>query len=398
MSATEIDQRRVSPFPLFASGFRCFFLGAALLAFAMVVIWFLFYSGQAVVRFYYFPPVIWHQHEMVFGYSGAVIAGFLLTAVSNWTGQPTLQGWPLSGLFCLWLAAHILPFFAVSPGELIAVLNIAFFLALAVSIAKPLILAGNTRNLFVVIIVALLALCNILVHAQLLGVIDTGAHLGIRIAFYVQLLLIIVFAGRVFPMFSSRGVAKPYKPLSNRSLELVAVISFICFAASNLLPVPAWLQALVVIATVIIHSLRVAGWFNLQIFAVPLVWVLHVGYYFLILGMLLTGIADFFPQTRVPGLHALLIGGLGLITIGMMARVSLGHTGRNIKQPPHGLNAIFIAIALAAIIRVGLPLANAQYYLAAIKLSGWMWSVAFLAFTLIYLTYWLTPRVDGKPG
>ena len=147
-----------------------------------------------------------------------------------------------------------------------------------------------------------------------------------------------------------------------------------------------------------LHSLRVGAWFNLKIFSVPLVWVLHVGYYFLIVGIVLMGTSVYFPETRSAGLHAMLAGGLGLITIGMMARVSLGHTGRNIHQPPKLISAIFILIVLAIFIRVFIPLIDNQAYLMAIKASAFLWASGFIMFIVLYISILVSPRVDGASG
>ena len=395
---TQLVETPTPSFALFAKGFRCFFLGATLLAAATVGIWFLVYSGKYPAGFHYYPAPIWHQHEMVFGYAGAVIAGFLLTAVSNWTGRETLRGLPLAGLFLIWLAAHGLPFAGGVSGWLIATLNIFFFIALAVAIAVPLVAAANYRNLFMVVIITIFAVCNAIVHAQLLGITDTGANKVIEITLYLQLLLIVIIAGRVFPMFSAGGVAVPYEPIRMPWLETAAISSFMFFALVMLVPSPKELKLFATLLAALVHLLRVAGWHNPQIYAVPLVWVLHVGYYFLVAGILLTGISSYFHETRVPGLHAMLIGCLGLITVGMMARVSLGHSGRNIHRPPRILILIFAGIAGAAFVRSVLPIIGLEYYLAAIRISAVLWVSSFTVFAVVYLRTWVAPRIDGKPG
>ena len=396
MSTT--DNKSAKQFALFEKGFRCFFLGAALLATSSIVIWFSFLTGSVSQIFRYYPPLIWHMHEMIFGYTGAVIAGFLLTAASNWTGLETLRGKPLICLFVVWLAAHILPLAVITPGWLIAILNVGLFMVLAVAIAIPIVASGNTRNLFVVGILIILAICNALVHAQLLGVGEQVAHIALSVALYLQLLLIIIIAGRIFPMFSAGGVAIAYQPIQKKWLEVASIVSFILFALGELISLPALPQLGLALLAVCFNSLRLVGWFNWQILTVPLVWVLHVGYYFLIIGILLTGLSGYYPQTQTPGLHAMLIGGLGLITIGMMARVSLGHTGRNIHQPPRGMSIIFIGIIFAVFFRVLVPLAFPEYYLLAIKISGLSWALTFFAFTILFAPYLIKPRVDGEPG
>lgn len=390
---------------LFATGFRLFFLGAAVLSGAAIVVWALVFLGKAPAASpSYFPPLIWHMHEMVYGYIGAVIAGFLLTAVNNWTGLITLRGWPLALLFVIWLGARCLPFLGEWVGWSVALLNLLFFIYLAVAIAIPILQTGNKRNLFVVVIVAILAITNGVLHAGLLGLSSlSGGTVALSIAYYLELLLTIIIAGRVFPMFSDNGLNGIYSPTRIQSLEIASVLSFIAFAvlsiihqASNAVSPTALLTLSAL--TAVLHSVRVTCWFHWRIFTKPLIWVLHVGYYFLIAGILLIGASAYYPQTQVLGLHAMLSGGLGLITVGMMARVSLGHTGRDIHKPPKLLSMVFFLIALAALTRVLLPLINPQYYLAAIKVSTVFWGSGFVLFLILYTPVLFLKRIDGAPG
>jgi len=389
----------------FSKGFRPFFLSAACLAAVAIVYWTLLFSGQVpATSLAYFPALTWHMHEMVYGYVGAVIAGFLLTAVNNWTGRTTLEGWPLAMLLLIWLGARILPFLGDGYGWYVAFCNAAFFVYLAISIALPIVASGNYRNLFVVVIVSILAISNILLHADLLGVGDAQiAVLAIPIAFYLQLLLIIIIAGRVFPMFSANGLNGIYSPKKWLWLEIASVISFASFAVLDITfrygaTVSNHLVFAAALAVAIIHSARVAAWFHWRIATKPLIWVLHVGYYFLIIGVVLVGLSAYYSQMRVPGLHAILVGGVGLITVGMMARVSLGHTARDLNNPTKLITAVFVLILLAAVVRVFLPLASPDFYLTAIRLAGYLWGAAFLLFVSYFSIVLLSPRIDGVRG
>lgn len=394
---------------VFATGFRIFFLAAVSLAGMAVAYWGLMFIGvlPSSMFVHYFPPLIWHMHEMVFGYIGAVIAGFLLTAVTNWTGLTTLRGWPLAILFFIWFGARCLPFFSGDDigllGWFTALLNVLFFIYLAVAIAIPILKSGNSRNLFVVAIILALAMTNFLVHAQLHGLTNAGLKATISLAFYLELFLTIIIAGRVFPMFSAGGLQGAYSPKKYQWLEALSVLSFVGFAGLNIASefnltiTPAVLLS-VSIVTAVLHILRVAAWFHWRIFSVPLVWVLHVGYYFLIAGIVLIGLSGYFPETRSSGLHSILAGGLGLITLGMMARVSLGHTGRNIHEPHKSISIVFILITLAVLIRAFIPLINSQLYLIAIKTSAFLWCSSFIVFLALYTPLLISARVDGEPG
>lgn len=395
----------------FTTGFRPFFIAAASLSGLAISYWLLLFLGIVpATDLNYYPPLIWHMHEMVYGYAGAVIAGFLLTAVSNWTGLATLRGWPLAILFTIWLGARCLPFLGTDFVWLVALLNPLFFIYLGLGIAIPIIKSGNNRNLFVVVITVILAISNAALHANLLGLFNSPsfnslmiANTAIAIAFYLQLLLIIIIAGRVFPMFSANGLGGIYSPKKYKWLEVACVLSFLMFAIANIIdqsgqklaPSILLLFAMLVVA---LHSLRVAGWFHWRIWTKSLVWVLHAGYYFLITGALLIGISAYYPEARVPGLHAMLAGGLGLITIGMMARVSLGHTGRDIQHPNKLISLVFILVAIAALVRVFLPLVSPKLYLLSLKISGALWGIGFLLFLVLFFRALVTRRVDGAGG
>jgi uncharacterized protein involved in response to NO len=408
--------QQISDSTLFAAGFRPFFIAAASLSGLAVSYWLLLFLGIVpVTELNYYPPLIWHMHEMVYGYTGAVIAGFLLTAVSVWTGLVTLRGWSLAILLAIWFGARCLPFLGTDFVWLVALLNPLFFIYLGFGIAIPIIKSGNNRNLFIVVITLVLAISNASLHANLLGFFNnstlgsTGsdslviANAAIASAFYLQLLLIIIIAGRVFPMFSANGLRGVYSPKQYQWLEIACVLSFLIFAIANIIdqsgqklaPSILLICALLVVA---LHSLRVAGWFHWRIWTKPLIWVLHAGYYFLIVGVLLTGLSAYYPEARVPGLHSMLAGGLGLITLGMMVRVSIGHTGRDIQQPNRMISLVFILVAIAALIRVFLPLVDTERYLLAIKFSGVLWGVGFLLFLALYFSALITRRVDGAPG
>ncbi|NVK21782.1 MAG: NnrS family protein [Kangiellaceae bacterium] len=388
-------------FALFELGFRPFFLLSALLAAFFVVGWGLFYSGSSagniITNVNYYPSLMWHSHEMVFGYTSAVIAGFVLTAVTNWTGQMTIKNTALAVLVLLWLLARILPF-VTNSGWLIASTDLLFYPYLSIAVAKPIIQTGNKRNLFIIAILTFVGLANLLVHLQLLNLFSDTAKSGLYFGLYIQLLLIVIFAGRVFPFFTGRGVKVPFEPRKEQWLEVSSIASFALFAASDLLHLPSTLILVLGISAVLLNCWRLVGWYNHQIWKVPLLWVLHLGYLFLILGILLKAMGTVWPALTFPALHAMTVGGLGMITLGMMARVSLGHTGRSIHQPPKSISWMFILVALACLIRVFVPLAFSQYYVTAILVSSILWSLAFLWFAVIYTPYWIKPRVDGLPG
>ncbi len=391
-------------FALFALGFRPFFLGAGLIAALSIIGWMFFYSGTlSDSRLHYYSALTWHTHEMIFGYTLAVITGFLLTAVTNWTGRMTVQNGLLVGLFVLWVLARIAPFLT-SNAWVIAGLDLLFYPYLIIAVTIPIIQSNSRRNFFIILVLLVLGFANLLMHLDLLGITENTLRLGQYLGLYVELLLIVIIAGRVFPFFTGKGVKIPFTPKKPFWLEAACIISFIAYAgldiATNFMPQDlSLLFLLVTLITVALHSLRIRNWYSKQIWSVPLLWVLHVGYYFLILGLLLKGVGSYYYAPLIlPALHAMTIGGLGLITLGMMARVSLGHTGRNIHQPPKAVVSMFLLIVLATLIRVIIPVVASNYYILAMVLSALLWSIAFLLFTLVYYPILIRARIDGKPG
>lgn len=382
---------------LWALGFRPFFLGAGMLAWLFLLLWTMVYSrGEALVN-YYGAGMFWHGHEMIFGYTVAVIAGFLLTAVRNWTGRDTAHGTGLFWLVLLWLAGRIAPLLdAWLPGSVIALLDLAFLPALVATLLPPLRASQQPHNLRLLVVLALLAVANLLVHLQALGVTQASAQVGLYGAVYLIVLLIAVIVGRVLPFFTERGIAgaQPHQwPwLERATLALTALLALVLpWQSAN-----RWLGSLCLLAAVL-HALRAAAWIDRRMWAIPILWVLHVGYAWVAVGFALTGLAAWGMGTPLLALHAFTVGAVGTLTLGMMARVALGHTGRDMRAEPL-VTWSFILLTLAAATRVLLPVFVPQWYAAGVMISGVGWSLAFVLFVLVYAPILAQPRVDGRPG
>lgn len=383
-------------YPLFALGFRAFFALAGLAALILIVFWNAMFKGTLTAE-HYFSNNYWHAHEMLLGYAVAVIAGFLLTAVKNWTGKPTITGDPLAGLCLLWLYGRILPFYAgVLPDALIALIDFSFLPALAYQVSKPIIEAKQYRNLFFIGLLLLLALGNGLIHVEMLGLLDNTATTGIQLAVATIIILILIIAGRVFPFFTERGIPGTLI-IKNPLLDSLSVASAVIVFTLQLFGVSGTLLALAAIAAVAVNSLRLAGWYVQRVIYVPLLWVLYAGYGWIILGFLLTVLSAYSVVLPSLALHAFTLGGIGVLTLGMMARVSLGHTGRAMKAS----NAIAIAFALiniAALFRVLLPIAMPGWYENLIYVSTLSWLAAFSLFVFVYAPILTRARIDGQEG
>ncbi len=382
--------------PLFALGFRAFFYLAGLSALALIALWRTIYNGAFPIDNYY-PANYWHAHEMLLGYTAAVIAGFLLTAVKNWTGQATVSGDGLAGLCLLWLYGRIVPFYSgLIPDSVIALLDFAFLPALAYQVFKPVMRAGHYQSFMFVAFILLMAFGNALIHLQILGMAENSARWGIQLTLAVIVLLILVIAGRVFPFFTERALSGTLA-LRSPLLDGLSILSATVVFILDLLSVsPLWL-AMAAILAVICNSLRVVNWLDQRVWYVPLLWILYTGYGWIILGFALLALSSYNVVLPSLALHAFTIGGIGVLTLGMMARVSLGHTGRALRVS--GFIALaFVLINLAVFFRIFLPVAYPGWYSNAVYISTGLWLAAFSLFVFIYAPILMQPRADGKPG
>jgi uncharacterized protein involved in response to NO len=383
-------------YPLFALGFRAFFIMAGLAALILIVFWNALFNGT-LTTVHYFPDSYWHAHEMLLGYSVAVIAGFLLTAVKNWTGKPTITGDQLATLCLLWLYGRILPFYAgLLPDTLIALVDFAFVPALAYQVSKPIIEAKQYKNLFFIGLLMLLAIGNGLIHAEILGLQENSAAAGIQLVVATIIILILIIAGRVFPFFTERGIPGTLI-IKNPILDNASVASAVIVFALQIVGVSGTLLALAASITVAVNIARLSGWYVQRIRYVPLLWVLYLGYVWIILGFFLTVLAAYQVVLPSLALHAFTLGGIGVLTLGMMARVSLGHTGRALKAT-NAIAIAFILINVAALFRVLLPIAMPIWYETLIYISTLSWLAAFSLFIFVYSPILASARIDGQDG
>lgn len=375
-------------------GFRPFFLLAAVAAVLMMLLWILIWRGRLAPPAYY-DPVTWHSHEMLFGYTVAVIAGFLLTAVRNWTGIETWTGPRLGGLALLWLLGRLLPWAPGVPVWLLIGVDIAFLPTLLISLAGPLWQAQNRVNRVFILLLGLLGLVNVLSHLQLNGM-ATGLGDARRVMLDLILLLIVVVAGRVLPFFT-RNVLPGFEPVSRPWVEKASILFIGLIAVAELLRLPGSAMAVLWLLFAPLQLFRLGGWFERRVFGLAVLWVLHAGYAWLALGSLLYGLSLLGMFTPSGALHALTLGVVGVFTLGMMARVSLGHTGRPINVS-RLTAAAFVLLNLGALIRVFGPALSPGQHSVWLDLSAGLWILAFGLFVYRYTPLLLRPRIDGKPG
>jgi len=391
-----MNDKPVFDYPLFAMGFRAFFALAGLSALALIALWNQMSQG-AFHTDHYYAGTLWHGHEMLLGYATAVIAGFLLTAVRNWTGVQTVSPDQLASLSFLWIYGRVTPFYSeLLPDELIAALDVAFLPALAYFIGKPILKTGQIRNMLFIALLLLMSAGNVLIHAEVLGLTAGTAMMGLNLVVTVIVMMILVIAGRVFPFFTERGLTGVIC-IRNPGLDIAACGVSLAVLLALMMGLSGALLAVLAGAAVVLNGLRVSAWYNPRIWYVPLLWVLYVGYGWLIAGFALVGLAAFGLISAALALHAFTVGGIGILTLGMMARVALGHTGRALKAS-NVMAIAFVLINVAALFRVFFPALLSGWYNGFILASTYSWLAAFSLFAFYYAPVLTQPRIDGEPG
>ncbi|HEX7025915.1 MAG TPA: NnrS family protein [Gammaproteobacteria bacterium] len=384
---------------VFNLGFRPFFAVAAAYALVAMLAWMGIYVFGGSLPLATLPAMTWHAHEMIYGYSMAVIAGFLLTAVRNWTGVQTLHGLPLALLVAVWALARLAPFVNLPGGQyVLAALDLGFMIFLLVAVAIPIVRARQWRQLGIVSKLLLLGFGNTLFYAGVFGWSSQGDRIGLYIGFYLIIALILTMSRRLIPFFTERGVDEQVTLKNRRWLDIAALLLFVLFMLLEVFTGLKQAAAVTAILLFVLHAFRLYGWFTPAILRHPLLWSLHAGYTFIVAGFILYAAAVFFGISPFLSVHAFAVGGIGVITLGMMARVSLGHTGRNIRRPPKAVVYILLALIVAAVIRVFLPLVGMEHYRLWIALSQVFWILGFTGFLVVYSPVLIKPRIDGQPG
>jgi uncharacterized protein involved in response to NO len=380
-----IPRLRPERIALWSYGFRPFFLAAALWACIAMVLWIGLLSGWWTFAGGY-GVIAWHAHEFLFGYIAAVMTGFLLTAIPNWTGRFPLQGKPLLALFVLWLAGRAAMLAVDEIGTIAAaIVDCAYLVTLTAVITREIVAGSNWRNLRVGVLVALTAVANIVFQAEV--VIYAAPTYGLRLAVAAIVGLIMVVGGRITPSFTSnwltrQGIGKRPAPLDRFD---IASIAFAALALVAWIAAPDWDgTAALLLLMAIAQAARLSRWAGTQTWREPILFVLHVGYAFVPVGALMLSLSILWPRI-VPAsgaLHAWTTGAMGIMTLAVMTRATLGHTGRDVLSTPM-TTVIYGAMLLATLVRVAAPLVPAIYY-EALLVAGLAWLSAFGIFLLIY--------------
>jgi uncharacterized protein involved in response to NO len=396
-----ITQRPASFAVFFAAGFRPFFLFTALQAMVALPLWLAVYVAAVPLNLP-FADAYWHGHEMMFGFAAAAIAGFLLTAVPNWTGSRPVSGLPLIALFAIWCLGRI----AVTasgylPLPLVALIDLAYLPVLMVLVGRPLVAAKKIRNLAFIPILGLFWLFNVAFYAHALWSVG-DALVALYGAMTVILSLIVIIGGRVIPSFTQnwlhmQGRAR-YDVSGYPWIERGGAIASLVIA---MLLVSLWPDSVVsgmaLLVAALIQGLRMSRWHGWRTAANPIVWILHVGYGWLVVGLVLMAISCFTPALPISSsIHAMTAGAIASMIMAIMSRASLGHSGRPLKVGKAMIWA-YSLLSVGTILRLIAPL----FPTALIPLThsgGSLWSLAWLIFAIVYWPILTRPRLDGRPG
>ena len=392
------NPKKTIRFPVLNLGFRPFFLAAGGFAVLSMLIWVGLYQFGWTLRLNGLPATTWHAHEMLYGYAMAVAAGFLLTAVKNWTGVQTLHGAPLLALFLLWLAARVVPFLTPLPMELMAILDLGFMVFLLVAVALPVVKVRQWKQVGLLSLLLLMLVANALFYLGVVGVLSDGVGWGLYSGLYLIVALVFAMGRRVIPFFIEKGVGYPVQLKNRLWLDWAVLVLFLLFAVVDVFTPYAGLAALLAAVQIPLHGLRMVDWHTPGIWRKPLLWVLYLASGSMLLGFVLKLAVYQFAISPFLAVHAFAVGGIGMVTIGMMARVTLGHTGRNVFAPPTVDSWIFAVLFLGAVVRVIVPLLDTVHYGFWVGLSQLLWIAAFSLFFIVHFPMLYGPRVDGRFG
>jgi uncharacterized protein involved in response to NO len=398
MSAIQIEEPAPSGPAFFSFGFRPFFFAGAVFAGIAIPVWIGLFTGGLIAPAPGLDPMRWHAHEMVFGYLGAILAGFLLTAIPNWTGRKPVAGWRLAGLFALWLVARIVscaqahaaldPFVVMAP-------ELLFWLVLVGIAAREVASAKAIHNLPVVAVIGLLGVADLISFLADWTTIDP--MLGARLALALIAGLISLIGGRITPAFTRNWLAKgkggTLPPEFNTYDKVTVGATVVAMLSWAFQPAQAWAGALLLIAAML-QAVRLARWQGHRTLSEPLVMILHLGYLWLVLALAALGLAALVPSLieTSQALHALTAGTVGTMTLAVMTRATLGHTGRALRAGP-ATRVIYLLVTLGALLRVGAASMPTDYPMT-VAMAGLLWAGAFLLYAVAYGPALFSRRID----
>lgn len=390
-------RRRRKAAPVFLQmSFRPFFLFAGIWASIAVPLWLVVFANLVPFSMG-MDPFLWHQHEMLFGFAAAAVTGFILTAIPNWTGRLPVRGGGLLVLVLAWVLGRMAMLASDLVGPIMtAVLDGSLLTLLTFTIGRELVSGKNWRNLPVLALISLFAIANWLVHLELLGVAPTAA-MGMRLGLFVLVMLVTLIGGRIVPSFTTnwlnaRGATSFPAPMGGFD-RLALGATVLVLVSQTLFPDTTASAGLALLAG-LLHAVRLARWRTWSILSEPILWIMHIGYAWIAVGLLLLGLSGL--SSGIPGstaVHALATGGFATMIVAVMARASLGHTGRELRASPATV-LVFALVTVSALTRTAAPMIDFAYE-PTLWISGIAWSVAYALFTIVFWPVLTKPRVGS---
>ena len=393
------DPPKDTAFSVFVLGFRPFFLAAGVFAVLSMAMWMAIFSFSMPFPLSGLAPFQWHAHEMIYGFTLSVVAGFLLTAIKNWTSVQTIQHRPLMLLFSLWLGARLCLLFGTDLLLLAAILDLSFNLLLVIAMLQPVMRVKQWKQLGIISKILLLGLFNGLFYLGALGLLEHGVDWGIYGGLMLLIALVFNMGRRVITFFIEKGVGYPVQLKNPRWLDLSSLFVFLAFAIGEVFFTESAISSYLAAILVVISAIRLYHWHTRGLWSKPLLWGLYGAFVSITIGLLLFALLPYSASiSRSMAYHAFAFGGIALITISMMSRVTLGHTGRNIQQPSCWISIAQTLLVIGAIIRVFGPALLPAYYTGWILLAQLLWIISFSLFVVSNAAFLTRPRVDGSPG
>ncbi len=385
-------------FALFNLAFRPFFLFGSLFSLLAILLWAFVFPMKVQIDLYG-GTMWWHIHEMLFGFVAAIVVGFLLTAVQNWSGIPGIKGKTLFGLFFIWLLARTMMFL---PSYLnhwfIASIDILFLPAAAIALAYPIIKTKLWRNLMFIAILLGMTAANLMFHKAVLFSQPELLYTASNAMIFLVVLIMCILGGRVFPMFTANGT-QTQRVHSILAIEVASILSVVIVLLIHVLPleISSQVKSSLYFVAATVHAIRAARWRIWVTFKTPLVWSLHLSYWCIVLGFFLFGLSEALGWvSRSQAIHTLTIGAMSGMILSMISRVSLGHTGRKIAVG-RLMSIGFTALFMAFVVRVfGHHIIDNYFHI--INLTAAFWAIAFICFIWNYLPILISARLDGRPG
>lgn len=389
----------------FSHAFRPFFLGAgiyAALAMAAWLAWIAIHAAGATPRVMSVaePLHLWHAHEMVFGYGAAAVGGFLLTAVPNWTGAQHSRGTALSLMFACWCAGRIAMWnTGLLPAGVALFADLTFLPVLAFAAARQLAVQPALRNVIFLSLIAALVAGNVLYHLDRLGVVEDGMRKGVLLGLGTLVVMIIVIGGRVIPGFTTNalrrmGLDDSRMPVRRAPVDMAALVTSVAAIILLVVEAPDTVTGVVALFAALANAIRLSGWRGLSTLKDPIVWVLHLGYAWIVAGFALLAAALLLDwNSTVPALHAFGTGAVGTMTLAIMSRAALGHTGRALVAP-RPVVVSYVLVSAAALLRCFGPDLSLQLYNEIMLVAGVAWIVAFILYSAAFAPILVRPRVQ----